>query len=59
LTGLVLEIGGGLGAIMVWAEGMWSHREACIEAKRSCEGGVSVRYSYEKMDKFALLGRVL
>jgi len=56
LTGLVLEIGGGLGAFMVWADGMWCHREACIEAKRSREGGVSVHCSYEKIDKFALGG---
>jgi len=59
LTGLVLEIGGGLGAVMVWADGMWCYREACIEAKRSRESGVSVRCSYEKIDKFALRGCVL
>jgi len=45
LTGLGLEIGGGLGAFKVRAEGTWRHRETCIEAKRSREGDVSVRCS--------------
>ena len=42
LTGLSLKTGGGLGTIKIWAEGMWRHREACIEAKRSREDDVSV-----------------
>ena len=33
LTGLGLKIGGGFGAIKVWAEGTWHHREACVEVK--------------------------
>ena len=33
-------------------EGTWSHREACVEAKQCRDGGVSIRYSYKKMDHF-------
>jgi hypothetical protein len=32
---------------------MWRHREPCVEAKQSCEGGVFVRCSYKKLDQFA------
>ena len=53
LTGLGLKTGGGLGAVKVRAEGMWHHREPCVEAKQSREGGVSVRGSYKKLDCFA------
>ena len=53
MTGLGLKTGGELGAVKVRAEGTWRHREACVEAKRSCEDRVSVRGSYKKMDKFA------
>ena len=53
LTGLSLKTGGGLGAVKVRAEGTWRHREACIEAKRSREGGMSVRGSSKKLDDFA------
>ena len=53
LTGLDLKTGGGLGAVKVRAEGTWRHRKACVEAKRSREGGVSVRGSSKRMDKFA------
>ena len=52
LTGLGLKTGGRLGAAKVRAEGMWRHREACVEAKRSREGGVSVQCSYRKLDDF-------
>ena len=52
LTGLGLKTGGGLGAVKIWAEGMWRHRKACIEAKRSREDGVSVCGSYKKLDDF-------
>ena len=52
-TDLGLKIGGELGVVKVRAEGTWRHREACIEAKRSCQDRVSVRGSYKKMDKFA------
>ena len=48
-----LKTGGGLGAVKVRVEGTWRHREACVETKRSREGGVSVRCSYKKMDRFA------
>lgn len=34
-------------------EGTWRHREACVEAKQSREGGVSVRCSDKNMDRFA------
>jgi hypothetical protein len=30
------------------------HREACVEAKQSREGGVSVLWLYQKLDYFAL-----
>ena len=53
LTGLGLKTEGGLGAVKVRAEGMWRHRETCVEAKQSREGGVSVRGSYKKLDCFA------
>ena len=53
LTGLDLKTGGGLEAVKIRAEGTWRHREACVEAKRSREGGVSVRGLYKKMDEFA------
>ena len=49
LTGLGLKTGGGLGAVKVRAEGTWRHCEACVEAKRSRKGGVSVQGSSEKM----------
>ena len=53
LTGLDLKIGGGLGAVKVRAEGTWRHREVCVEAKRSRNGGVSIRGSYKNIDEFA------
>jgi hypothetical protein len=53
LTGLGLKTGGGFGAVKVRAEGTWCHSEACVETKRSHEGGVSVRGSYKKMDEIA------
>ena len=53
LTGLGFKTGGGHGTIKVRAEGTWRRREACVEAKRSHEGGVSVRGSYKRMDDFA------
>ena len=53
LTGLGLKTGDGLGAVKIRAEGTWRHREACVEAKRSREGDVSVRGSSKKMDEFA------
>ena len=53
LTGLGLKTGGGLGAVKVRMEGMWRHCKACVEAKRSREGGVSVRGFYKRLDKFA------
>ena len=53
LTGLGLKTGGGLDAVKVRAEDTWRHHEACVKAKRSREGGVSVRCSYGKMDDFA------
>ena len=53
LTGLALKIGGGLGAVKVRAKSTWCHRETCVEAKRSREGGVSVRDFYKKLDEFA------
>ena len=59
LTGLSLETRGGLGAVKVRAEGMWRHREACVEAKRSREGGVSVRGSSKKIDEFAVAWAVI
>ena len=34
------------------AEGTWRHRKACVEAKRSREGDVSVRCSQKKMNHF-------
>jgi hypothetical protein len=37
---------------MVVIEGMWLHREACVEVKESHEGGVSVRCSDKKLDDF-------
>ena len=40
------ETMGGLHAVKVRAEDTRRHHEACIEAKRSREGGVSVRCSY-------------
>ena len=33
LTGLGVKIGYGLGAVMVWTEDTWRHREACVETK--------------------------
>ena len=53
LTCLGLKTGDRLGAVMVQVEGTWHHREACVEAKRSREGDVSVRGSSKKMDEFA------
>ena len=47
-----LKIGGGLGTVKVRAEGMWHYREACVETKRSREGGLSVRCFYKKLDEF-------
>ena len=38
---------------MAVAKGTWRHREACVEAKQSCECGVSVRCSNKNMDHFA------
>ena len=37
---------------MAEMEGMWCHYEACIEVKKSDEGGVSIRCFYKKMDHF-------
>ena len=54
LTGLGLKTGGGLDAVKVRAEGTWRHREAYVEAKRSREGGVSVRGFYKDLDCFCL-----
>jgi len=51
-----LKTGGRLGVVKVRAEGTWRHREACVEAKRSREGGVSVCGLYKKMDEFAGVG---
>ena len=45
LTGLGVKTGYGLGAVMVWTEDTWRHHEACVKAKRSREGSVSVRCS--------------
>ena len=59
LTGLDLKTGGGLGAAKVRAEDTWRHREACVEAKQSREGGVPVRCSYKRWTKLPLRGRVL
>ena len=56
LTGLGLKTGGGLDAVKVRAEGTWRHREAYVEAKRSREGGVSVRCSSKKLDDVTPLG---
>ena len=53
LTGSVLKTGGRLSAVKVRVEGMWRHREACVEAKQSREGGVSVQCFYKKLDEFA------
>ena len=53
LTGLGLKTVDRLGTVKVWVEGTWRHREACVEAKRSREDGVSVRGSSKKMDNFA------
>ena len=53
LIGLDLKTGGGLDAVKVRAEGTWRHREAYVEAKRSREGGVSVRGFYKDLDRFA------
>ena len=53
LTGLGLKTGGGLGVVKVWAGGAWRHRKACIKAKRSRKGDVSIRGSYKKLDDFA------
>ena len=52
LTSLGFKTGGGLDAVNVRAEGAWRHHEACVEAKRSCKGGVSVCGFYKKMEKF-------
>jgi len=54
LIGFDLKTGGGLDAVKVRAEGTWRHREACIEAKRSREGDVSVRGSNKKLDEITL-----
>ena len=53
LTGLGLKTGCGLDMVKVRTEDTWRHHEACVEAKRSREGGVSVRCFYKKMDDFA------
>lgn len=53
LTGLGLKTRGRLGAVKVRAQGIWRHREACVEPKQRREGGVSVRGSYKKIDDFA------
>ena len=37
----------------VKGDNIWRHREACIEAKRSREGGVGVRSKYGDLDGFA------
>ena len=53
LTGLDLKIGGGLDAVKIRAEGTWRHREACVQTKRNCEGGVAVRGFYKNLVRFA------
>jgi len=53
LIGLGLKTGDGLGVVKVRAEGTWRHHEVCVEAKQSHEDGVSICFSYEKMEKFA------
>ena len=52
-AGLGLKTGDGFGAVKVWAEGTWRHREAYVEAKRSRRGGPFVRCSYKNIDCFA------
>ena len=37
---------------MTVAEGTWRHHETYVEAKRRCEGGVSVRWSSKNLDGF-------
>ena len=37
---------------MAVVEGTWRYREACVEAKRSREGSVSVRGYEKKLDGF-------
>ena len=37
---------------MAVPEDTWRHREACVEAKRSCEGGMSVRWPDKMLDGF-------
>ena len=37
---------------MAVAKGTWRYREACVEAKRSREGSVSVRGYEKKLDGF-------
>ena len=53
LACLGLKTGDRLGAVMVQAEGMWRHREACVKTKRDREGARSVRCSEWKMDENA------
>jgi len=59
LTSLGLKTGDGLGAAKVRAEDTSRHREACVEVKRSREGGVPVRCSYKRWTKLPLRGHVL
>jgi hypothetical protein len=33
-------------------EDTWRHREACVKAKRSCEGGVFVQWLDKNLDGF-------
>ena len=56
LIGLGLKTVDRLGTVKVWVEGTWRHREACVEAKRSREGGVYVRCSSKKLDSFTPRG---
>jgi len=48
LTGLGFKTGCKLGAFKARTEGMWCHHEACVEAKQSREGHMSVQ-----VDNFA------
>jgi len=39
--------------VEVRAESTWRHREACVQTKRNCEGGVAVRGFYKNLVRFA------
>ena len=51
-AGLGLKTGGVRCGRMAVLEDTWRHREACVEAKRSCEGGMSVRWPDKMLDGF-------